>query len=251
MKQPYIALASTALITAMLSSTLTIPRIAQADNDNNNRIVVYFTRHAEKETQLMALEDGKFMEICGLTKCAEILNAKGELRAELLAEWFEKRGIMQRLTHAFSSHKQRTRQTIEPTVSRAVDVYDRPLPLSADTYTDADGNADFIQQLPDNGLELAPESTSSSEDLTVSALRNLPGGSVALVAGHSGTIYDIFEKLGVNTDDNEELFPKDTRPGKEGKVPTFGDIWKLVLRGDRVRVSYRINLQPQKLTRNW
>jgi len=147
-------------------------------------VTLYFTRHAEKQNTMDKVGDGLYMEVCGESKCAQELNPEGELRARLLAAWFQERGITAGLTHAFSSHKKRTLQTI---VQIAADAN-----LTGDIDLTADGA--------------------------------LPGGSVAVVAGHSGTIYDIMEGLGLDTS-NEIRFPRDAK----GKVRDFGDIWKVVI----------------------
>ncbi|MGI9294304.1 MAG: histidine phosphatase family protein, partial [Pseudomonadales bacterium] len=222
-------LTSTAFVFA-----IQMPAVSQADSEeyeDSNRVVIYFTRHAEKKTELQDFEDGTFMEICGESKCSEVLNAKGELRAELLADWFSRRDITERLTHAFSSHKQRTLQTIEL------------IAAEAGLNDDDDLILDGVQQLPHDGTELAPESTTPSEAPTIEALQNLPGGSVAVVAGHSGTLYDIMEGLGLDTADEED-YPRNA----DGKVRDFGDIWKVVLKDNgEARLKYRKNLQPVRL----
>ena len=214
---------------------LQLPAITHAESNsakNYNRTVIYFTRHAEKMTRLKSAGDveGHLVEDCGLDKCAEILNAKGEFRAVLLADWFQRRGITDRLTHAFSSHKIRTLQTIQL------------IAADAGLSNDVDLIADGVQQLPADGTELSPESTSPSEGPTIAALQQLAGGSVALVAGHSGTLYDIMEGLGIDTSDAED-FPRNG----DGKVRDFGDVWKLVLRNGKARLIYRRNLQPTRL----
>jgi len=203
---------------------------------------VYFTRHAEKQTVMAEVDgqDGVFQEVCGESKCSEELNAEGELRAELLAEWFAAEGITANVTHVFSSHKTRTRQTVEQ------------IAADAGLTNDADLIADGVQQIPSantNDLDdgNGSEGTKSTVAPTVAALQALESGSVAVVAGHSGTIYPMIEALGVDIS-SEADFPKDTREGKEGKVPTFGDIWKLTLLDDgSVQFDSRVNLQPGAL----
>lgn len=224
-----------------------LARLDAASNDNSNDVEIYFTRHAEKMTQLAEQEDGSFIEVCGESKCAEVLNAKGELRADLLAELFSTAGITQRLTHAFSSHKIRTRQTIEQIVAEAglsgdMDKFPndgiQEFPISND-----DGSAD--------ATELDPESTSPSKAPVIEALLSLPAGSVALVAGHSGTLYDIMAGIGltdvcltatVDTCDTNR-YPID----EDVKVRNFGDIWKMTLQDGVADFVYRVNLQPRDL----
>lgn len=223
---------------ATLLALSAAPGVASAQGNNPYApVTVYFTRHAEKQTEQMELaEEGKYMDICGVSKCAEEINAEGRLRARLLASWFQERGITGQLTHAFSSHKQRTRQTIEPTVANTN--------LTGDVDLMSD---DGIQQLPADGTELAPESTSSSVSLTVAALAGLPGGSTALVAGHSGTIYKIMDDFGIDTS-SPTRFPRDAK----GKVRDFGDIWKMVIQSNgQAQVHWKVNLQPTRLTGTW
>jgi phosphohistidine phosphatase SixA len=220
----------------------------EADSSaSDDDVEIYFTRHAEKMTQLAEQEDGSFIEVCGDDKCAEILNAKGELRAELLADVFRGAGITGRLTHAFSSHKIRTRQTIEMIAAEAG--------LSGDNDKNADdGIQEFPVSNPDataDATELDPESTSPSEAPVIEALTGLPAGSVALVAGHSGTLYDIMAGIGltdvcfeVSIDScNESRYPVDSK----FKVKNFGDIWKVTLSAGETNFVYRVNFQPAEL----
>jgi len=209
-------------------------------------VEIFFTRHAEKQTELSENEDGSFTEVCGDSKCSEILNAKGELRADLLVDVFSNVGITARMTHAFSSHKTRTRQTIEKIVAEAG--------LTGDV--DKLPN-DGIQEYPamnadgSDATELNPESTSPSEDPTIAALMNLPEGSVALVAGHSGTLYDIMTGIGLSdvcleaTIDtcNQDRYPIN----EKFKVANFGDIWKVTMVDGVAQFVYRVNLQPAQL----
>lgn len=217
---------------------------------NSNDIEIYFTRHAEKMTLLEELESGVLVEVCGDSKCAEVLNAKGELRATLLAQLFREAGITDRLTHAFSSHKIRTRQTIEQ------------ITLDAGLTGDIDKiPGDGIQEFPvlnnegtANATELDPEGTSASEQPVIDALLSLPAGSVALVAGHSGTLYDIMSGIGLSdaclsdTVDscNESRYPIND----DVKVKNFGDIWKVTLADGVANFVYRVNLQPAQLSLN-
>lgn len=241
------------ICTAFILATLVaVPATSIADGNDkkkkNENIVIYFTRHAEKQTQLKELENGQYEEICGAKKCAEELSSLGELRAELLADWFQDKGITDKLTHIFSSHKLRTLQTI------------RHIAAAADLSGDNDKNAeDGVQEFPilnedtASGFaeELSPESTSSSEDLTIDALKNLAPGSIALVAGHSGTLYDIMQGLGLSdvcTEATIETCNQDRYPINEKfKVANFGDIWKIILTNRDVKFRFRTNLQPMQL----
>ena len=210
-------------------------------------VEIYFTRHAEKETLLDEQEDGSFVEVCGEVNCAEILNAKGALRAELLRDLFRNAGITERLTHAFSSHKIRTRQTIEL------------ITADAGLTGDIDKNAnDGIQEFPvsnpngtQNATELDPEGTSASEAPVIEALLSLEAGSVALVAGHSGTLYDIMSGIGLGDvclSDTVATCNQDRYPiNDDVKVRDFGDVWKVTLEDGVATFVFRANFQPAEL----
>jgi broad specificity phosphatase PhoE len=231
-----------------MADTLSVIDAATAGSDTD--VEIYFTRHAEKKTELTELDNGDLQEVCGDSKCAEVLNSAGELRAALLEDAFADAGITSRLTHAFSSHKTRTRQTIEAIVA------------AAGLSGDVDKNAgDGIQENPvmnddgtANATELDPQSTSGSVQPTIDALVGLSAGSVALVAGHSGTLYDIMAGLGLTdvclTDTvdtcNQDRYPIDDSV----KVRDYGDIWKIVLQDGVASFAYRVNLQPKALELN-
>ncbi|MFK7859869.1 MAG: histidine phosphatase family protein [Granulosicoccus sp.] len=243
--------------------------IVSADNGHRaDRTVIYMTRHAEKQNDL----DEKLNSVCksDFSRCEEELSALGELRAELLAEWFEDRGILHKITDVISSDKQRTRQTVEPTARKllAMGVHLENLEAPADRIPDG------VRQVPfdvanTDGNEL--NGNSGSVVPTLAAIEALEPGSVALVAVHSGTIYRIMG--GGDTDGNPNT-PKDGSdtsvglgidttvgipladitlfPKKEsdGKLRTFGDIWKIVINNNtgNARVAWRKNLQPLRLS---
>ena len=157
---------------------------ALADGHSKGNITVYVTRHAEKQNEL----DDKENSFCkdDLSRCAEELSALGKMRANFLAAWLEDEGILQEITNVISSDKQRTRQTIEPTAARIIEIGKVDL-LSGDS---ADRLADGVLQVPASkantkGNEI--KGNSGSVDPTVEAIKVLEPGSVALVAAHSGT----------------------------------------------------------------
>ena len=245
--------ASTAVASALLVAL--VPGTASAGNYGytNQPITVYFTRHAEKKTtttvtgsasttyeldysmggEPMANNEGgsvgdQLDEVCGTDKCAEELNAFGLVRADLLEDYFTRRGITRKLDAVYSSHKERTRQTVAPTAAAA--------------------GLEVIQ-LPMGGTELEPEGTTPSECPTIEAILNANPGDTLLVAGHSGTLYDIMGDgnddcagLGLDTSDDDR-FPKDAK----GKVRDFGDIWKITIRNGKVRFNKRVNLGVKRL----
>ncbi len=249
---------STAVAAATLVAVTLVPAQAQAASGN---VTVYFTRHAEKMTDLVETGDasqaygadyfagddpvftadgarvkGKsFDEVCGegdgtpsKVKCAEVLNPLGEQRAVLLADFLGRWGVTRRLDAVYSSHKVRTYQTVLPTATAA---------------------GLEVTRLPADGTELNPESTGPSICPTVEAIMNAQDGDTLLVAGHSGSLYQIMgtpdkgcDGLGLDTSDDDR-FPKD----EDGKVRDFGDLWKVVVRDGQARFVYRVNLQPQYL----
>lgn len=214
---------------------------------NSSAVTVYFTRHAEKKTTLVETgantvnyadspEAGTFIgsnydEYCGNEKCGEELNAFGLVRAELLANWFARIGVVNKLDAVYSSHKLRTYQTVAPTAEAA--------------------GLEVIQ-LPAGGTELSPEGTSASECPTITAILSAEPGSTLLVSGHSGTLYDIMGDgnsdcagLGLLTDDDasSDQFPKDAK----GKVANFGDIWKVTINDGAAKLKWRVNLDTTSL----
>lgn len=152
-------------------------------------------------------------QVCASQYCAKELSDMGKVRATLLANWFNEKGIVSNLTAVYASHKHRTLQTVEPTAMKA--------------------NL-AVTQLPINGTELDPGTASVSICPTIDAIKqNHPLGSTILVGAHSDTIYKILDRgekgqcngLGINTDTDPSLFPKDTRR----LIPrhTHGYVWKL------------------------
>lgn len=242
-------------VSAALLAGLGLPMSSVAGNNHQNHgnrpssnaVTVYFTRHGEKQTTLVdtgtaadnyATEPdagvflGKnFDEYCGNEKCGEELNAFGLVRAELLADWFARLGVVNKLDAVYSSHKLRTYQTVAPTAEAA---------------------GLEVMQLPADGTELSPEGTTASECPTINAILSAAPGSTLLVAGHSGTLYDIMGDgnsdcagLGLLTDNDasSDQFPKDSK----GKVANYGDIWKVTVSGGVAKLDWRVNLDTVAL----
>ena len=141
------------------------------------------------------------------------------------------RDITEDVTHVLSKNITRTRQTIEEIV------------ICAGLNNDVDLIADGVQQLPADGTELNPQSTSPNEQPTIDAIYSmLQPGDVAVIAGHSGTLYDIMAGLDIDTSDTGD-FPRD----EAGKVHDFGDQRKVVIRNDEAKLRWQKNLQPSRL----
>mgnify|MGYP003868892561 CR=1 FL=1 len=248
-------------VAATLLATLA-PATAQATGNNSGGspiVTIYFTRHAEKKTTVTKIRDtttnyslsydendeptatrergrsdgDRFDEVCtGMDDdCAEELNAFGLVRADLLVDFLDRRGIIDELDAVYSSHKFRTYQTVLPSATAA--------------------GLDVVQ-LPAGETELST-GTSASECPTIEAIRAAAPGSTLLVAGHSGTLYDIMgdgnddcDGLGLLTDSDpsSEEFPKKSN----GKVRDFGDLWRVSLRPNgEARLNFRLNLVVQGL----
>lgn len=257
-----------ALTSAVLSAALVatiFPTTATADG-YSNWLTVYFTRHAEKQTVVIEVLDAnadeyttdsdgnyvtvvkndgtgaRFDEVCGADKCAEELSDLGAIRAELLAKWFKRGNILRKLDAVYATHKIRTQQTVTPTAEAAGLGF-----IQVPAYID--GKA---------ATELNPEKTTLSECATLEAIDNAHanGFDTILVAGHSGTLYDIMGEgvkdcsisdgsisngLGLDISDDDR-FPKND---DDGKVRDYGDIWKIdISPSGTASFSYRKNLQP-------
>lgn len=262
------------VIGATMLAATAAPAVFADNGTSTDRTIIYMTRHAEKQDVLVPRfdtvpETDDRVNVCNGSgsRCAEELSAKGELRAELLANWFEDRGILHTITDVISSDKQRTRQTVEPTAAKIIAEEDVDL-ISVD---DLDGIQDGVRQVPVSDANIDGNEingNSGSVIPTLNAIEALLPGSVALVAAHSGTIYKIMGGsdtngtaesiedtdigLGIDTtvgnnQDAVTLFPKKE---SDGKVPTFGDIWKIVINNNTgvARVAWRKNLQPPRLS---
>ena len=223
-------------ITAMSVIFTSLPSIAQAEGYKDNRAIVFVVRHAEKERvkDERDEEPGVYDDNCndGRTRCEEELSPLGWKRAEFFAEWAERRGIAQDITHLYSSDKQRTRQTLKPLADIVLEKYNGNLPDS--DYDQQGGEYDGISQLPFRGdKDNEVEDNSDSVDPMVAALRGLRMGDVAFLAGHSGKIYEVFGGenedgsggLGIDTTIDDISFPREG-----GKVEGFDNVWKIAIR---------------------
>ena len=197
-------------------------------------VEVWFTRHANDATNQVSLGGGMFANDCinvGLPNecCIEILNPLGVERAAKYVDYFRKKGITQRLTHVFASHKGRTLATV------------RAVAADAGLTNDFDLTPDGVQQLPANALECAAgfESSGVSRVPTENALLALPPGSVALVGAHSGTIYRILEDFGVDTSD-----PVDFPRSSNGQVEGYTGLWKIIIKSNGT-VVYKKHLSVE------
>ena len=161
----------------------------------------------------------KYREDCTYDKqetdcCVEELNKLGERRAEELASWwFGPDGITDELTAIFSSHKQRTLQTVQP-------------------IADLTGNDLQVEQM---GMDCAINphrpyyecadgctSGSASIDDTLDAIDDPLSGGTILIGAHSGTIYKFMDELDGELDNHMgdiDLLDNDIFPRKEPGDP--------------------------------
>ena len=156
------------IIFALLLTNLPATPVAVAQGT-----LLYFTRHAEKQNVLTD-SGGCFEQDCieyepGKICCTEELSDLGILHRNELADWFEKKGITDRLTHVFASHKQRTAQTVQQIAD------------DAGLEVQRMGPADCL----DPGTECNPGCESGKDSIPhiLDAIRALPQGSTALAPG--------------------------------------------------------------------
>jgi hypothetical protein len=184
------------------------------DDRRGKRTTIYFLRHGEDIPE--SVLGDILVPDCTETCCLEVLNDLGTKRAELLAAWFEERGILRRLTHVIASHKVRTLQTVAPLAAAAAE-------SGAGLADDVDQQpGDHVQQVPPFIEECAPgfEGSASSRGPMTEFLMSLAPGSQVVVAAHSPTIYPILEAFGIDTHD-----PRDFPRGSGGLVSGFGNLW--------------------------
>ena len=230
------------LIGTVLFSGVLVTQAAFADK------TLYFVRHAEKQTVLLEQGTGtdkKYREDCTYDKqetdcCVEELNKLGELRADELASWFLKEEITDDLTAIFSSHKQRTLQTVQP-------------------IADLTGNDLQVEQM---GMDCAINpnrpyyecadgctSGSASIDDTLYAIYDPLSGSTILIGAHSGTIYKIMDLLDGEYDDymgdidllDNETFPRKEPGESDSKVKGYNNLWKVTIQSSgRFKVKHEV-----------
>jgi phosphohistidine phosphatase SixA len=201
----------------------------------SSNTIVYLFRHAEQQRTTTTLGtatsaydvlyngdgvdisaiDGdtigsNYDDACGSTHCAEELNPLGLMRASMLGQWFQDKGILSSTTDVFATSKRRTQQTVLPAAALAEMT---------------------VQTFPVDGTELDPQSARRTTCPTIDAIKNVSNGSQILVASHTSAIYQIMgpgveeECTGFGIDiSNDDIFPKDDR----GSVPRaeYGFIWK-------------------------
>ena len=156
---------------------------------------IYFLRHAEPNFKNPELP----------------LNDKGRARAEKLVAHFAGTPI----THVYASHTNRTRDTVTP-LAKARDIAVRQFPPISSEL-----NGKIVGNRTGGTAAIKP---------LIAALKALPAGSTAVVAGNSGNLYPVLAGIGapVNsacTADRTDCLPCATRKCFDGKK--FNNVWKL------------------------
>jgi phosphohistidine phosphatase SixA len=128
------------------------------------------------------------------------LTSAGEVRSSLWPDVID----TSRLTHVAASHKVRTQQTVAAVALAA------GLPL------------DIVPNIAD--CEPGSEGSENALQPHIDYIRALPDNSVALIAGHSTTTYQIMEAFGIDTSDPVR-FPR----LPNGRIEGFGNLWELTI----------------------
>ena len=161
---------------------------------------IYFLRHAEPNFKDPELP----------------LNDKGRARAEKLVAHFASVPI----THVYASHTDRTRDTVTP-LAKARDVAVRQFPPISSEL-----NGKIVGNRTGGTAAIKP---------LIAALKALPAGSTAVVAGNSGNLYPVLAGIGAPVNpvcaaDRSDCLPCATRKCFDGKK--FNNVWKLTLSRD-------------------
>lgn len=190
---------------------------ARASDHDDDKTVIYVTRHADDAVQLVDLGGGLFQQDCNATACCvERRNELGLERSERLAQWFADQGITAELDEVIASHKPRTADTVRQ--------------IAVDAGLDlVDG---WVDQVPGDGVHNVPstppecgepayEGSASSFAETSAYLHALPLGRTVLVGAHSTTVTQIMNGFGIATTD-PTLFP-----GTPTKITGFNNLWRI------------------------
>ncbi|MCI0746719.1 MAG: histidine phosphatase family protein [Verrucomicrobia subdivision 3 bacterium] len=211
------------MISAIVGLCAPSARADAPQSESPNTTLVYFVRHAEDVPELVGSDPSFTVTFnnCNLdgSCCEEALNSLGKVRATVLADWFEEKGLTSTLTHVIASHKLRTRQTVAGIAQRAG--------LGGDV-DQAPG--DGVINVPPISGECDPGWTSSSSvtQPQINFIATLPVGSRAVVCSHSPVLYPLMQAFGIDTSDSVK-FPKDSR----GRVSGFSNLWIVELQPTR------------------
>lgn len=153
-----------ACIAAALVLGLVAPSAAQEPRvlDDPTAVTIFLVGHTEMDLSIPSIP----------------LTAEGVERAATLVPLFDR----VRLTHVFTSHTARSQQTVVA-VAEAHNLELIALPVLGTRI-----GSDTVTGRSPSRVAIAP---------LVSALRSLPSGSTALVAGNSGNLFAIMHGLGV------------------------------------------------------
>ena len=196
MKQPAASHGSTRFVywalAVLLLSGLFAPPVMATDEPT----LIYMVRHSHVD-----LQDPD-----------KPLTANGHAGAALLADRFKSIP----LTHVYSTHTDRTHDTVKPL---------------------AESQGLNVQRIPALGASVKGETVTNRSkgtiaiDPMVKALRNLPPGSTVVVSANSGNIYGILAELGARVGQDIPCADKSCFPTEE-----FDNLW-LLIRGPEGQVT--------------
>jgi phosphohistidine phosphatase SixA len=149
------------------------------------------------------------------------LTSAGEVRSSLWPDVID----TSRLTHVAASHKVRTQQTVAAVALAA------GLPL------------DIVPNIAD--CEPGSEGSENALQPHIDYIRALPNGSVALIAGHSTTTYEIMEAFGIDTSD-PIWFPR----LQNGRMDGFDHVWELTIPASGIVLVTRHDRYPLVLKKD-
>ena len=182
-------------------------------NDKQRALkTIYILRHAEHNRE------------CNVdkTQCTEWLRPKGIRRVDRLVNYMKENDIINDVTHVFATHLYRTSLTVLP-IAELADVSVTTFPK------DAEYSVDVVESV-------CP---------TLQAVKSTPTNSTIIISGHGRTIYQILSSgvntkcngLGLDTSNNQMIFPKD----EDGTLPEddigFSNLWKVSIIDETIDVD--------------
>jgi len=165
---------------------------------------IYIFRHAENKRDCN--EDK--------TDCEEWLSPKGKKRVDRVINYMKKNDIIDKITHVFASHLPRSYLTVLPIAELAG--------VNVTTFP-----------------KDAPYSVNQTESvcLTLEAVRVAPMNSTIVISGHGATVYKILstgdddkcDGLGLDTSNNQTIFPKDDEDTLPENDIGYSNLWKVII----------------------
>ena len=200
--------------------------VAHPDRDppRERKTILYVTRHMNDVNLFVDVLDTKGKAtgvqhdtcLADRSCCVQVLNPLGIERSLRLADWFDEHHITEKIEVALATFKPRTVATIQQIATNA-GVAVQQIPAGQIECDPAHATS-----LPGNKNDLTNDATSSMQPM-VDAIAALPGGTTALVATHSTTLYQIFSRLGIDVLSSGVTFPVDLPVGATTCDPVSTD----------------------------